>query len=264
MKNTGVEGRLRFNLIQNQAKDLRWNVTLAAFHNKSKIVRLSNQLEEINRQADAEHHNKGTVVYRKYEVGRSQTALMVVRSGGIDPATGDEIYIKRNGEMSFEYDSDDKVDIGDMKPKIEGNVNTNLSWKGFNLYLLFKYRLGGKIYNSTLASRVEGANPYKNVDKRALYDRWKNPGDHAVYRRISDSSTPYQTSRLVFDDNLLALQSVSLSYDLPRNISRKLYMERIKVLFSTSDLFRLSSVKQERGISYPFARTFNVGLNVTF
>lgn len=78
--------------------------------------------------------------------------------------------------MSFEYDSDDKVDIGDMKPKIEGNVNTNLSWKGFNLYLLFKYRLGGKIYNSTLASRVEGANPYKNVDKRALYDRWKNPG----------------------------------------------------------------------------------------
>lgn len=41
-------------------------------------------------------------------------------------------------------------------------------------------------------------------------------------------------------------------------------MERIKVLFSTSDLFRLSSVKQERGISYPFARTFNVGLNVTF
>ncbi len=264
LKNTGVEGRLRFNLIQNQAKDLRWNVTLAAFHNKSKIVRLSNQLEEINRQADAEHHNKGTVVYRKYEVGRSQTALMVVRSGGIDPATGDEIYIKRNGEMSFEYDSDDKVDIGDMKPKIEGNVNTNLSWKGFNLYLLFKYRLGGKIYNSTLASRVEGANPYKNVDKRALYDRWKNPGDHAVYRRISDSSTPYQTSRLVFDDNLLALQSVSLSYDLPRNISRKLYMERIKVLFSTSDLFRLSSVKQERGISYPFARTFNVGLNVTF
>lgn len=264
LRNTGVEGRLRFNLINNRAKDLRWNVTLAAFHNKSKIVRLSNQMEEINRQADAEHHNQGTVVYRKYEVGRSQTALMVVRSGGIDPATGNEVYIKRNGEMSFEYDADDKVDIGDLKPKIEGNINTNLSWKGFNLYMLFKYQYGGKIYNATLASKVEGASPYRNVDRRALYDRWKNPGDHAKFRRISDTSTPYQTSRLVFDNNLFALQSVSLSYEFPLNISRKLYMERLKVLLSTSDLFRLSSVKQERGTAYPFARTFNIGLNVTF
>ena len=130
--------------------------------------------------------------------------------------------------------------------------------------MLFRYQLGCKTYNSTLASRVEGANLYKNVDKRALYDRWKNPGDHATFRRISDTSTPYQTSRLVFDNHLFALQSVSLSYELPRNISQKLYMERLKVLFSTSDLFRLSSVKQERGTNYPFARTFNVGLNVTF
>ncbi|MDE5610902.1 MAG: SusC/RagA family TonB-linked outer membrane protein [Odoribacter sp.] len=264
LKNTGVEGRLRFNLIRNSAKNLRWNVTLAAFHNKSKITRLSNQLEEINRNADNDYHNRGTEVYRKYEVGRSQTALMIVRSAGIDPATGNEVYIKRNGELSFEYNSDDKVDIGDMRPTIEGNVNTNLSWKGFNLYLLFKYQYGGKIYNATLASKVEGANPYRNVDRRALYDRWKNPGDQAKFRRISDTSTPYQTSRLVFDNNLLSLQSVSLSYELPLSIARKLYMERLKVLFSTSDLFRLSSVKQERGTSYPFARTFNFGLNATF
>ena len=70
--------------------------------------------------------------------------------------------------------------------------------------------------------------------------------------------------RLVFDNNLLALQSVSLSYELPRKISQKMYMERVKLLLSSTDLFRLSSVKQERGTSYPFARTFSIGLNVTF
>ena len=64
--------------------------------------------------------------------------------------------------------------------------------------------------------------------------------------------------------NLLALQSVSLSYELPRKISQKMYMERVKLLLSSTDLFRLSSVKQERGTSYPFARTFSIGLNVTF
>jgi len=43
-----------------------------------------------------------------------------------------------------------------------------------------------------------------------------------------------------------------------------MYMERVKLLLSSTDLFRLSSVKQERGTSYPFARTFSIGLNVTF
>lgn len=264
LRNTGVEGRLRLNLIRDSQKDLRWNVTLSAFHNKSKITKLSNQLEEINKYANSDYYNKGTVVYRQYEAGRSQSALMVVRSGGIDPATGNEIYIKRNGDLTFEYDANDKVKVGDMKPTIEGNVNTNLTWKGFTLYMLFKYQFGAKAYNGTLASKVEGANPYKNADKRVLYDRWKEPGDHAKFRRIDDRTSPYQTTRLVFDNDVFSLSSMSLSYELPRDISQKIYADRVRLMLSTTDVFRLSTIKQERGTSYPFARTFNLSLNVTF
>ena len=264
LRNTGIEGRLRLNLIRDTQRDLRWNVTLSAFHNKSKITKLSNQLEEINKYANSDWYNQGTVVYRQYEAGRSQTALMMVRSGGIDPATGNEIYIKRNGELTFEYDANDKVECGDMKPTIEGNVNTNLTWKGFTLYMLFKYQFGAKAYNGTLASKVEGANPYKNADKRVLYDRWKEPGDHAKFRRIDDRTSPYQTTRLVFDNDLFSLSSVSLSYELPREISQKIYADRVRLMLSTTDVFRLSTIKQERGTSYPFARTFNLSLNVTF
>ena len=264
LRNTGIEGRLRLNLIRDTQRDLRWNVTLSAFHNKSKITKLSNQLEEINKYANSDWYNQGTVVYRQYEAGRSQTALMMVRSGGIDPATGNEVYIKRNGELTFEYDANDKVKCGDMKPTIEGNVNTNLTWKGFTLYMLFKYQFGAKAYNGTLASKVEGANPYKNADKRVLYDRWKEPGDHAKFRRIDDRTSPYQTTRLVFDNDLFSLSSVSLSYELPRDISQKIYADRVRLMLSTTDVFRLSTIKQERGTSYPFARTFNLSLNVTF
>ena len=264
LRNTGIEGRLRLNLIRDTQRDLRWNVTLSAFHNKSKITKLSNQLEEINKYANSDRYNQGTVVYRQYEAGRSQTALMMVRSGGIDPATGNEVYIKRNGELTFEYDANDKVKCGDMKPTIEGNVNTNLTWKGFTLYMLFKYQFGAKAYNGTLASKVEGANPYKNADKRVLYDRWKEPGDHAKFRRIDDRTSPYQTTRLVFDNDLFSLSSVSLSYELPREISQKIYADRVRLMLSTTDVFRLSTIKQERGTSYPFARTFNLSLNVTF
>lgn len=66
--------------------------------------------------------------------------------------------------------------MGDLKPTIEGNVNTNLTWKGFTLYMLFKYQFGAKAYNGTLASKVEGANPYRNADKRSCMTVGKNLG----------------------------------------------------------------------------------------
>lgn len=264
LRNVGVEGRLFFNLLNKPSKKIRWNATVSGFHNQSKIIKLSNQIETINARANNDANNKSKTVYRQYEAGRSQSALMVVRSAGIDPATGNEVYIKKDGTLTFVYDADDKIQVGDTRSTIEGTVSSNLTWKGFNLYLLFRYQYGGKIYNGTLSSKVEGASPYRNADKRVLNDRWKDAGDHATYRRIDDRSAPYQTTRMVFDNNLFALQSISLSYELPTEVAKRMAAERAKFLISTTDLFRFSSVKQERGTSYPFAQTISAGVNITF
>ena len=263
--NKGLEARLRFNLINDRMRDMTWNVTLAAAHNKNEIRKLSTAMKKMNEEALNSANSKGdTTVFRLYEEGRSQSALMVVRSLGIDPATGNEIYIKKDGSLTYEYDVNDKVEVGDENPKFQGNVQTNFYWKGFNLYLLFNYEYGAKIYNSTLATKVEGADPLYNADKRVLYDRWKNPGDVAMFRRIDDTSELYQTTRLVQDNNFINLSSLSLSYDVPRDILARTFIERCKFTFSMTDVFRISSIKQERGTSYPFARSFSFALNVTF
>ena len=255
---------MRLNLIKDSQRDLRWNVTLSAFHNKSKITKLSNQLEEINKYANNDFYNKGTVVYRQYEAGRSQTALMVVQSGGIDPATGNEIYIKRNGELTFEYDANDKVKCGDLKPTIEGNVNTNLTWKGFTLYMLFKYQFGAKAYNGTLASKVEGANPYKNADKRVLYDRWKEPGNGAKYKGISLTENTPISSRFVQKNNYLTLESVRVAYEFSPEWMQKIHFSGMTVSAYMNDICRFSTIEDERGIDYPFARSFSFALSINF
>ncbi|WP_439183865.1 SusC/RagA family TonB-linked outer membrane protein [Carboxylicivirga taeanensis] len=264
MKNSGIEGRLRFMLVENREKQFNWSVTLAAFHNKNKIQKLSNKMEALNELANSEESVTGPKPLPTYQVGRSQSALMVVQSGGIDPATGNEIFIKLNGDRTFKYDHRDKIIVGDIKPDLEGNIISNMNWKGFNLYLQFRYEYGAKAYNTTLATKVEGSNPYYNADRRVLYDRWKEPGDETMFRRIDDTSQPYQTTRLVQDNDLLTLQSLSLTYTLPRETCKKFHAERLKLVASTTDVFRLSTIKRERGTSYPFARTFNLGLNVTF
>lgn len=263
MDNKGFEARLRFNILNNYKKDLNWNVTLSTSHEKNKIRKISNAMKAMNEEALKLINNTGGSVFRMYEEGRSQTALMLVRSAGIDPATGNEIYIKRDGSLTFDYDPNDRVEVGDTYPKFKGYFNSNLTWKGFNLYMNFSYEMGAKQYNSTLAQKVEGANPYRNADRRVLYDRWKQPGDVSMFRRIDDTSSVYQSTRLMQKNNFLNMSSLSISYDIPRKYIQRSAIERCKFIFSMTDLFRISTIKQERGTSYPFARTMSLGFNIT-
>ncbi len=277
LRNIGMNARLRLNMVRIPEQGLAWSVTLGAAGNRNKITSLSNALEAMNAQANELDNVTGDTPLRTYQVGRSQSSLMVVRSYGIDPATGNEIYVKRNGDLVFEYDANDKVYIGDTNPKVQGNVQTNLRYKGFDLNMVFQYEYGAVAYNSTLATKVEGTvtnttpsannepvNPKYNADRRVLTDRWKEPGDIAMFRRIDDVSQLFQTSRLVQDNNFFTLSSLSLSYEVPQLTLRKTFIERLKFTFSTTDLFRISTIKMERGTLYPFASTFRLGATITF
>ncbi len=264
MENLGMDMRLRFNILKNTKKDLNWNVTLGVSSNRNRIKNLSNALEAMNLEANSQTNVTGPKPLRTYQAGRSQSALMVVESLGIDPATGNEIFRKLNGDLTFTYDPKDKILVGDTNPLLQGTFQSNLTYMGFNLYVILAYEYGAMIYNSTLAQKVEGSSPLYNADKRVLYDRWKQPGDIALYKRIDDTSMPYQTTRLVQDNNFIRLQTLSLSYEVPKKYLEKSFIERAKMIFSTSDLFRISTVKIERGTSYPFAQTFSLAVNLTF
>lgn len=262
--NSGVEARLRFNLIRDRDRDLLWSVALMAAHNKNVIRKLSTAMKSMNEEALKLENSQGGKVFRLYEEGRSQSVLAVVRSNGIDPMTGQEIYINRDGTMTFEYDPNQKVMVGDTNPTWQGNFQTNLAWKGFSLYAIFAYEYGAKAFNATLADKIEAADPAHNADRRVLYDRWYSPGDMAIYRDIRSQHTVYQSSRLVERTDFLRLSNLSLSYDIPRQKLSSTFIERCRVTLASSDLFRISKMKQERGTSYPFARSLSLGFSLTF
>ena len=132
----------------------------------------------------------------------------------------------------------------------------------FNLNMIFQYSIGGDVYNTTLSSRVEGVNPSSNADRRVLHDRWTTPGQPALYRNIRDYNQTYISTRFVQRDNYLDLTSLSLSYDLKKEWIDRLKFESVRVSFYMNDLFHASTVKQERGLDYPFARSFVFGLNI--
>ena len=255
VQNKGFELRLRTIPIQN--KDWQWSLGLTYALNKNKIKKISNSLREQNEKNQSDN---GIAPLPIYEEGQSLTALKVVPSAGIDPSTGQEIFIKRNGAYTFVYDTNDKVIFGDTNPSGTGSVFSYLTYKRFALSCTFQYSFGGALYNETLATKVEGANPKYNADERVLNDRWKTPGTVAKYKRIDDTATPYQTSRFVQRNNYLRMSSLSLSYEVPTNFIQKYGLKRMFLELLTNDLFYLSTAKRERGLNYPYDRSFEFSL----
>ena len=82
---------------------------------------------------------------------------------------------------------------------------------------------------------------------------------------MSGFLTTRPTSRFVQRNNELYFSSISLGYDFYKMAwVKKIGLERLKLDFYMDEVARLSSIKVERGTSYPFARTFSFSLNATF
>lgn len=258
--NRGYEINLNAVVMRKRESDLEWGISFQGSNNKNTLRKISNELKGINETNNSTMDKPLSV----YEEGESMSALKAVRSLGIDPATGKELYLTKNGKRSFTWDAADKVICGDTEPVFFGNIGTNLYYKGFNLNIGMSYRLGADAYNETLSSRVEGANPKYNADRRVLRDRWKNVGDHAMYRNITDYSQTFVSTRFVQKENLLSMGNLSLTYDFSRELLKKIKFNTLRVGFYMNDLFRISTIKQERGTSYPFERSFVLNLNVSF
>ena len=193
--------------------------------------------------------------------------MWAVRSLGINPSDGRELFLTKEGTYTFEYDTEDEVVVGNSEPKLEGVLGSTLYWKGFSFSLYFRYSLGADVFTEATYNKVENislAGLKSNQDKRALHDRWQKPGDHAKFKGISLTETTPISSRFVLRENYIKAESISVGYDFESQAVQKLGIQSLRLQANTTDLFRISSIKEERGIEYPFARSFSFSLQVTF
>ena len=261
-KTQGWEATLRVSPIYRPSEGINWNLSVNATSSRSVYDGIGNSFSALNESGKTSL--AGTT---RYYDGGSPTAIWAVRSAGIDPATGRELFIKKDGSYSFTYDVEDEVVVGDTQPKIEGLFGTMLYFKGLTLGCYFRYRWGGQVFNSSLFQKVENIGVqdiYNNQDKRALYDRWSEDNREAYFKGISMVQKTEKSSRFVMDDNSLAGESFNIGYEFPDKIVRRMGLGAMNVQLAMTDVFRAASVKVERGIDYPFARSVTMSLGITF
>ena len=180
VKNTGVELELRARLYS----DRNWLFQLygSFARNKNTIIEISQAMRDYNKRVEelfsgynpeSSSDSKYAKTYLKYYEGASLTSIYGMKSLGISPTNGKEIYLRRNGDVTDVWSADEWTIIGDTAPKGQGSFGYTLSYKQLSMFASFLYTFGGDAYNNTLVSYVENADiKNDNVDKRVLLDRW--------------------------------------------------------------------------------------------
>lgn len=273
VKNTGVELELRARFYS----DRNWLFQLygSFARNKNTIVEISQAMRDYNKRVEelfsgynpeSSSDSKYAKTYLKYYEGASLISIYGMKSLGISPTNGKEIYLRRNGDVTDVWSADEWTIIGDTAPKGQGSFGYTLSYKQLSMFASFLYTFGGDAYNNTLVSYVENADiKNDNVDKRVLLDRWQKPGDITTMKDIRDRNvTTGASSRFVQKNNTLQWSSLTMSYNFRPEQLKKLHLSDLRLSFTMNDLFYWSTIRQERGLDYPYSRSFNLTTNIIF
>ena len=188
VENRGFEVKATAFIVRDNAKRLSWSVTGSLVHNKDKVVKLS---EAMKNEYAKRLLMGGTTPNSVIQEGESQYTIYAVPSLGIDPSNGYELFLKKNGEVTYTWDAADRVACGNTQPKFRGALSSMVRWGNFSANISLGYRFGGQIYNSTLANRIENADKHYNVDDRVFNDRWHQPGDHTLFKGLTNESQSY-------------------------------------------------------------------------
>lgn len=276
VKNQGIEAYATYMLYQHGRNFVSLNFGLES--NKNRIISLSNAMKAYNDNMDliAKDNGTGTPV-QKYVDGMSMNAIWGVRSLGIDPSTGNEIYLTKDGATTYNWNAADQVVVGNALPAYQGTFGVSAEYKRIGLTVTGRYLGGGDLYNYTLVNRVENVDMTYNVDKRVLSGRWQTPGQIAEFKRLGtytyqdENDRPVlaqimtkATSRFVQERNELSIAAVNVYYYFSDALVKRLRMQQLKVAFNMNELGTFSTIRLERGTDYPFSRTLSFSLSATF
>jgi len=269
MFNKGVEIELGVDLLR--TKDFTWNINLNATKIKNQITKMPDESKEII--DGTKKLKEGSSIYdywlREYMGVNSQTGVAEYRATNYVAAnsriteTGDTL-TNVISNARFHYN-------GSSIPALTGGITNTLKYKGVSLSALLVYQVGGKIYDGAYASLMgAGYNNAKHVD---ILKRWQKSGDITDVPRMDAGRTAdfdAASDRWLIDGSFLNIRSLTLSYNLPKTVSQKLYLENAQIYLSGENLMmfsRRSGMGVQQGFSgvtsnvYSTAKSFVLGVS---
>lgn len=184
------------------------------------------QLEDFDQMPDGSYVLKSTVP----DNGNNRAIIQ----------PGDIKYVDQNGDGTIT--NSDMAVIGRTTPIHTGGFGNDFSWKGLTLSVFFQWSYGNHIMNANRMA-LEGNYAGRGVNQLASYiDRWSiDNQDSENYRAGGFGPRGYYSNRTLEDGSYLRLKNVTLSYDLPAKVAKKLSLARLQIYASLQNLWTLTS-----------------------
>ncbi|HKJ41815.1 MAG TPA: TonB-dependent receptor, partial [Sunxiuqinia sp.] len=241
------------------------------------------------------------------QIGNYPNPFTVVNSAGDDISTQifpGALKIKdTNGDGKIT--PDDATKLGEIIPRNTGGFGVSASYKGIDFSANFTYQMGGHVYNIASLLNTIGRKDYSFGANRLAFvkDAYKfydvnSSGnlvavtDPTALDALNQNATmhaPYEEFGLTLSkwfekSDYLRLNTLTVGYTLPKMITQKAKIQRLRVYVTGGNLFVLtgysgldpevnaqanksSGAYPTPGLdfgAYPRARTFTFGLNVDF
>lgn len=187
------------------------------------------------------------------------------------PELGDFLYRDANGDGRL--DANDRVEIGHgALPRLSFGARLGVTWKGLDFSMYLQGVGDYKVYYNNQAFRfvtVMGQSLNKNITDNSWTSENPYGSKYPILRNNSDGRNNIASDAFVHNAAYLRCKNIQLGYTLPQKITRKFYVENLKVYASIDNLFtitRFPGLDPEVGatVGYPTVRSYSVGLNISF
>lgn len=259
LSNKGVELAINGEVIR--TKNLVWTLFANASYNKNEVLSLGGESS----------YETGTELVK---VGMPLGSHYEVRWAGVDAATGQPLYYTKDGAITNVYSADDRVqDFGTWEAPYKGGFGTSLTFKGFDLSVLFSWQQGGN-KTDNLEYFLENPSGFlaSGYNQSSDLSFWTKPGD--VVTTPSPLYSVNFSSKLIHDASFLRLRDVTLSYRIPQDVvGKSKLLSNARFYVQGSNLFLWTKWRgrdPEAGATniniseYPNPRSITAGVELTF
>ncbi len=187
------------------------------------------------------------------------------------PELGDFLYRDANGDGTL--DTDDRVEIGHgTLPRLTYGFSLGLEWNNFDFSVLLQGTGNHQVYYNNQAFRfvtVMGQSLIKDITDNAWTPENPYGSRYPILRNSANSKNNIASDAFVHNAAYLRCKNIQLGYNVPQKITRRFYVENLKIYTSIDNLFTITDfpgLDPEIGatVGYPAVRQYSIGLNITF
>lgn len=259
VRNSGIE--LTLNTQNILSKKFEWTTSFNIAHNKNKILKLYNGEDRI----------AGTGIRR---VGEDVNTYYLIRWAGVDPRDGAALWYDTRGNLTREFDLNNRVLAGSTSPDFFGGMKNTFRFGEIYFSALMIYNAGGyEFSNLQRDAESDGRNLLANNQSRNQLKRWREAGDLALAPKNilnENANTGRNSTRFLHKKTSLRLSNINVSYNLSKQFLEKIKLKRSSVYLQADNVGFWTPYKTEEGFNdyknsfnpYPQPLVLSFGLNV--